>query len=106
MDDYLFIAIRQLAAETLEKKIQDRINAAEQTAEAKQCLHCKKNGSPQNEDENTNDEQQSHQDFPPSSPLQLLPKILVSRRSAAWIKQQLQPRRTPSDCVCGCEKSV
>jgi polyhydroxyalkanoate synthesis regulator phasin len=46
MDDYLFIAIRQLAAETLEKKIQDRINAVEQTAEVKQCPHCKKNGSP------------------------------------------------------------
>ncbi|GHT16559.1 hypothetical protein FACS1894189_0540 [Planctomycetales bacterium] len=54
MDDFLFTAIRKLAAETLEKKIQERINAAEQTDAAKQCPHCKKNGSPQNEDENTN----------------------------------------------------
>jgi hypothetical protein len=42
MDDYLFTAIRQLAAETLEKKIQERINAAEKTAAAKQCPHCRK----------------------------------------------------------------
>ncbi|GHT46513.1 hypothetical protein FACS189454_07780 [Planctomycetales bacterium] len=46
MDDFLFTAIRQLATETLEKKIQERINAAEQTNEAKQCPHCKKNASP------------------------------------------------------------
>jgi hypothetical protein len=42
MDDFLFTAIRQLAAETLEKKIQDRIAAAEQSVKAKQCPHCKK----------------------------------------------------------------
>ncbi|GHT46963.1 hypothetical protein FACS189454_08900 [Planctomycetales bacterium] len=32
MDDFLFIAIRKLAAETLEKKIQKRINAAAKPA--------------------------------------------------------------------------
>jgi hypothetical protein len=34
--------------------------------------------------------------------LQLLPKILVSRRSAAWIRQQLYPRRTPVNRLCRC----
>ncbi|GHT19634.1 hypothetical protein FACS1894189_8530 [Planctomycetales bacterium] len=69
MDDYLFLHGRRFLTEILQSKIQERINAAEQTDAAKQCPHCKKNGSPQNEDENINDEQQSHQDFPPSSPL-------------------------------------
>ncbi|MDR0870804.1 MAG: hypothetical protein LBN39_08435 [Planctomycetaceae bacterium] len=59
MDDDLFLHGRKFLTEILQSKIQDRVNAAEKTAEAKQCP-CKKNGSPQNEDENPNDEQQSH----------------------------------------------
>ncbi|GHT30483.1 hypothetical protein FACS1894214_0420 [Planctomycetales bacterium] len=78
MDDFLFTAIRKLAAETLEKKIQERINVAEQTDEAKQCPHCKKNGSPQKNSEDADGEQQSYQDFPPPTPLQNLRSILVS----------------------------
>jgi hypothetical protein len=69
MDDYLFLHGRKFLTEILQSKIQDRINAAEPTAAAKQCPHCKKNGSPQNEDENADNKQRSHQDFPPSSPL-------------------------------------
>jgi hypothetical protein len=34
-----------------------------------------------------NDEQQPHHDFQLSSPLQLLPKLLVSRRSVVWSRQ-------------------
>ncbi|GHT15698.1 hypothetical protein FACS1894170_13230 [Planctomycetales bacterium] len=81
MDDYLFLHGRKLLTEILQSKTQERINAAEQTDAAKQCPHYKKkkkNGSPQNEDKNTNDEQQSHHDFPSASPLQLLPQILAA----------------------------
>ncbi|GHT17645.1 hypothetical protein FACS1894189_3930 [Planctomycetales bacterium] len=42
MDDYLFLHGRKFLTEILQRKIQARINAAEQTDEAKQCPHCKK----------------------------------------------------------------
>jgi hypothetical protein len=46
MDDFLFTAIRKLSNETLEHKLQERINRVEKQCEAKQCPHCKKNVRP------------------------------------------------------------
>jgi hypothetical protein len=42
MDDYLFLHGRKFLTEILQSKTQERINAAEKTAEAKQCPHCQK----------------------------------------------------------------
>jgi hypothetical protein len=42
MDDFLFTAIRNLGNETLQHKLQERINSVEKQPEAKQCPHCKK----------------------------------------------------------------
>ncbi|GHT19769.1 hypothetical protein FACS1894189_8700 [Planctomycetales bacterium] len=42
MDDYFFLHGRKFLTEILQNKIQERINAAEKTAAAKECPHCKK----------------------------------------------------------------
>jgi hypothetical protein len=83
-----------LAAETLEKKFQDRVNAAEQTDEAKQCPHCKKNGSPQNENENADNKQQSHQDFTSAIWLRRCPmKFHASWRTTLLFAKRFKRRK-------------
>ncbi|MDR3109190.1 MAG: hypothetical protein LBU65_05820, partial [Planctomycetaceae bacterium] len=42
MDDFLFTAIRKLGNETLQHKLQERINNTEKQPESKQCPHRKK----------------------------------------------------------------
>ena len=42
MDDFLFTAIRKLGNETLQHKLQERINNTEKQPESRQCPHCKK----------------------------------------------------------------
>ncbi|MDR3108188.1 MAG: hypothetical protein LBU65_00670, partial [Planctomycetaceae bacterium] len=40
MDDFLFTAIRKLGNETLQHKLQERINNTEKQPESRQCPHC------------------------------------------------------------------
>ena len=42
MEEFFLIQGRKFLQETFQEKLQERVNRAEATAEAKQCPHCKK----------------------------------------------------------------
>ncbi|MDR3108755.1 MAG: hypothetical protein LBU65_03585 [Planctomycetaceae bacterium] len=46
MNDFLFTTIRKLGNETLQHKLQERINNTEKQPESKQCPHCHQSSYP------------------------------------------------------------